>query len=140
MSLVIGVALLCTFVLACRVLYIGTRQPEMPWWAGEGWVSTVFCPALVVLFAFGGGFIVVAVFHWQQQGFGSLQAAEVVAVLAATAFAMILLGRIKTGTASDLTAKLAQIRTTVIPATYRGAPGTDGKPPQPTSPGTRRAA
>ena len=133
MSLVIGVALLCAFVLLSRVLYIGTRLPAMPWWATEAWVANVFCPALVVVFAFGGGFIVHALFHWAEQGFGAMGIAEVAVVLAAAIVAMILLGRIKTGTASDLTAKLAQIRTNIVL-------GTDSGPPLPRSPNPRRAA
>lgn len=133
MSLVIGVALLCAFVVLSRVLYIGTRLPAMPWWAAEGWVANVLCPALVVLVAFGGGFIVHAVFHWAEQGFGASRIAEMAAVLAAAAVAMILLGRIKTGTASDLTEKLAHIRTNIVL-------GTDSGPPLPGSPGSRRAA
>ena len=133
MSLVMGFVLLCAFVLLCRVLYIGTRLPAMPWWAAEAWVANVFCPALVVLFAFGGGFIVHAVFHWAEQGFGAMRIAEVAVVLAAASVAMILLGRIKIGTPSDLTEKLANIRTNIVL-------GTDGGPPLPRSPGTRRAA
>lgn len=133
MSLVFGVALLCAFVLLAKVLYIGTRLPEVPRWAAEAWVANVFCPALVVLFAFGGGLIVHAVFHWAQQGFGPMHVAEMVAMVAATTVAMILLGRIKTSTTADLTAKLTHIRTNIVL-------GTDSGPALPGSPGSRRAA
>ena len=133
MSIIVGVALLCTVVLLAKVLYIGARLPEIPWWAGEGWVGNVFCPALVVLSAFGGGSIVEATFHWAEQGFGPMRVAELAAMVAATTVALILLGRIKTGTTADLTAKLTHIRTSI-------ALGTDSETREPSSPSLHRAA
>ena len=99
MSVLIATALFSAFVLLCRILRIGTRLPKVPWWAGEGWVSNVFGPGLVVLFAFGGGSVVHAVFHWQEQAFGPTVAAEAAAILAIAAILWVLIGRMQLGRA-----------------------------------------
>ena len=94
MSVIVPFALLAGAVVLSRVLYVGSRMPETPWWAGDNWVGCVLAPAIVGMFALGGGFLAKAVMSWEAQVLGAAHAAAVVSILAVVVVLWHLLGRV----------------------------------------------
>lgn len=91
MSVILAVILLSGVVVFYRALLLGGRRTKRPWWAGDSWISYVFGPCLLAMFAFGVGLLVRAAANWSNEEFATVHAGTVIAIVAAAVAAWWLL-------------------------------------------------
>lgn len=92
MSLLYAVALLSVSMISGRVLYIGNRRVNAPWWAKEG-ITTFLILVIVGVMALGLGFLLETILTWKEQVITVTQVVIMAGIIAAAAALWMLLGR-----------------------------------------------
>lgn len=92
MSLLYAVALLSVSMCFGRVLYIGNRRVNAPWWAKEG-ITTSLVLVIVGVMTLGLGFLLETILTWKEQVITVTQVVIMAGIIAAAAAMWMLLGR-----------------------------------------------
>lgn len=123
MYLLYGVAIMSLSAIVFRLLYVGTRLPETPWWAGEG-LSHALVIAIIGILALGVGLLMNAIGEWRQHLFAPVEMSGVLAVLLIDWLIWVLAGRMLSAVAGTPVApapQQASAPTVSTPASQRKA-------------------
>ena len=133
MYLLYGVVIMSLSALLFRLLYVGTRLPETPWWAGKG-LSHVLMIVIIGITALGVGLVMNGIAAWRQHFFSLVEMSGVAGVLTVDWLVWTLTGRMLAERAGTPVAPAPRS------ALGSGARGPSGTPSTPTNVSRRKAA
>lgn len=107
MSLLYAVALLSVSTALLRVLYVVSRMPKTPWWAGESTMHCLLIPA-VGMISFGLVFLLEFVFTWNDQVIGFEETLVTAGIVATSIVVWLLMGRVSAASIKDAVVPMPQ--------------------------------